>query len=197
MNTVWLTPLISAFIGWFTTWLAFKMLFYPKKPINILGLKIQGIFPKGRVQFAEKMGTLISKELISFDDIREKINNPALLDKAMPHVEARMDNFLKAKLDEHLPLVSMFIGKDTLANIKQGISTEIRNSLPELINKLSMEMEAEIDIAKIVTDKVNAYDSDKLENLLNAIMKKEFVYVEIICGVFGFVIGLLQMLFMR
>jgi uncharacterized membrane protein YheB (UPF0754 family) len=195
LNTIWLTPFISAFIGWFTTWLAFKMLFYPKKPINILGLKVQGIFPKGRGQFAEKMGALISKELISFDDIRAKINNPALLEKAMPHIEERMDNFLKTKLNEHLPLVSMFIGKDTLANIKQGISTEIKNSLPALIDKLSNEMEAELDIAKIVTDKVNAFDSDKLENLLNAIMKKEFVYVEIICGVFGFLIGLVQMLF--
>jgi uncharacterized membrane protein YheB (UPF0754 family) len=196
LNTIWLTPFISAFIGWFTTWLAFKMLFYPKKPIQILGFKVQGIFPKGRVQFAEKMGALISKELVSFEDIKTKINNPALLEKAMPHIEERMDLFLKTKLTEHMPLVSMFIGKDTLANIKHGIATEIKNSLPELIEKLTYEMEAELDIAKMVTDKVNAFDSDKLENLLNAIMKKEFVYVEIICGVFGFLIGLVQMAFL-
>ena len=33
-----LIPFISAFIGWFTNWIAIKMLFHPKEPKKILGI---------------------------------------------------------------------------------------------------------------------------------------------------------------
>jgi uncharacterized membrane protein YheB (UPF0754 family) len=49
-------------------------------------------------------------------------------------------------------------------------------------------------LEKIVTQKVSSFSSDKLEAILNDIMKKEFVFVEIIGGVLGFIIGLLQVL---
>ena len=62
-----LIPFISAFIGWFTNWIAIKMLFHPKEPMNILGIKIQGIFPKNQQKFAQKLGTLVATELLNFD----------------------------------------------------------------------------------------------------------------------------------
>ena len=51
-----ITVLLSTFTGWITTWIAIKMLFHPRKPIKILGLTIQGIFPKNQQQIAEKLG---------------------------------------------------------------------------------------------------------------------------------------------
>jgi uncharacterized membrane protein YheB (UPF0754 family) len=191
-----LFPIISAFIGWFTNWIAIKMLFHPKEPKKILFFTIQGIFPKRQLQFAQKLGQLVSNELISFQDIKNKFNNPALMDKAMPHINERLDEFFKKKLSEHLPLVSMFIGGDTIAKIKDGISAEIKESIPMMIEKVSNEMEAELDIEKMVTEKVSAFSSDKLEEILNAIMKKEFVFVEIIGGVLGFLIGVVQVILM-
>jgi uncharacterized membrane protein YheB (UPF0754 family) len=86
----------------------------------------------------------------------------------------------------------MFIGNDKIEKIKGSISDELRASLPIMIENVSIEMQKELDIEKIVTDKVSAFSSDKLEEILNAIMKKEFVFVEIIGGVLGFLIGILQ-----
>jgi uncharacterized membrane protein YheB (UPF0754 family) len=45
-----------------------------------------------------------------------------------------------------------------------------------------------------VTQKVAGFSSDKLEQILIAIMSKEFRFVEIIGGVLGFLIGLLQVI---
>jgi uncharacterized membrane protein YheB (UPF0754 family) len=187
-----LLPIISAFIGWFTNWIAIKMLFHPREPKKFFFITFQGIFPKRQQQFAEKLGQLVSKELISFEDIKSKLNNPAMIDKAMPHINQRLDEFLKTKLSEHIPLISMFIGNDKIEKIKGSISDELRASLPIMIENVSIEMQKELDIEKIVTDKVSAFSSDKLEEILNAIMKKEFVFVEIIGGVLGFLIGILQ-----
>ena len=84
MNSwIFLIPIISAFIGWFTNWIAIKMLFHPKEPKKILGITFHGIFPKRQRQFAEKLGILVSTELISFSEIEEKITNPENIKKLL------------------------------------------------------------------------------------------------------------------
>jgi Uncharacterized protein conserved in bacteria len=84
MNWLFLIiPVISAFIGWITNWIAIKMLFHPRKPVRVLGIPFQGIFPKRQRQFAEKLGKLVSNELLSYTDIEQKVTNPENLKKAV------------------------------------------------------------------------------------------------------------------
>jgi uncharacterized membrane protein YheB (UPF0754 family) len=187
-------PFISAFIGWFTNWIAIKMLFHPRLEKNILGFKLQGIFPKRQAQFAEKLGQLVSKELISFDDIASKINSPQTLEKLLPTIELHVNQFIDVKLKEEIPLLSMFITGNTLDNIKKGIVKEFEVLFPTLVGNMTNNISNEVNIEKIVTEKVQAFSSDKLEEILMAIMSKEFKFVEIIGAVLGFIIGLLQVL---
>jgi uncharacterized membrane protein YheB (UPF0754 family) len=191
---LFLIPIISAFIGWFTNWIAIKMLFHPRLPVKFLGITIQGIFPKRQQQFAEKLGALVSKELLSFEDIQQKISNPDNLKKVMPIVDTHIDNFLKVKLSETMPMISMFIGDKTIVQLKTVFMTELEGLFPILMNQYMGNLKKELDLEKIVTEKVAAFSSDKLEQVLVQIMSKEFKFVEIIGGILGFVIGLIQVL---
>jgi uncharacterized membrane protein YheB (UPF0754 family) len=56
------------------------------------------------------------------------------------------------------------------------------------------QLQNQLDLEKIVVDKVSSFSSDKLEKILNQIMSSEFRFVEIIGAVLGFIIGLLQVL---
>lgn len=187
-----LLPVISAFIGWFTNWIAIKMLFHPKEPKRILGITIQGIFPKRQQQFATKLGMTVANELLHFSEITEQIKDPAALAPLMPSIESHIDVFLKERLEQKIPMISMFVGEAMLLKIKQGLMEEIEAMLPEVIGQFADNLEQKIDIQKLVTDKVSRFSSDKIENLLVGIMSKEFKFVEIIGGVLGFLIGMLQ-----
>lgn len=192
--TIYLIPFISAFIGWFTNWIAVKMLFHPKNPVKFLGFTIQGIFPKRQKQFAGKLGALVARELIHFDEIAGKLKDPSQLKALTPTIEQHLDTFLQVKLKEKFPVISMFVGDGMLAKIKEGMIEEIEILLPEVISKYADSLSQKMDIEKMVTDKVANFSSDKLEEILVSIMNKEFRFVEIIGGVLGFVIGLLQIL---
>ncbi len=194
MNLIYLIPFISAFIGWFTNWIAIKMLFHPKEPKKILGITFHGIFPKRQKQFAEKLGKLVSNELLSFNDIEEKISNPANIAKLMPFVESHIDHFLRVKLAEQMPVISMFIGDKTINQLKEVFITELTELFPVIMKNYMNNLQEDLDLEKIVTQKVSGFSSDKLEQILNDIMSKEFRFVEIIGGVLGFLIGLLQVL---
>ena len=189
-----LIPLISAFIGWFTNWIAIKMLFHPREPKKILGLTFHGIFPKRQRQFAEKLGKLVSTELISFQEISNKITDKKNLEKLMPFVETKIDDFLRRKLSDVFPIISMFIGDSTINQLKTVFMQELESMFPELIGSYMKNLESQLDLEKIVTEKVYGFSSDKMEQILNQIMSKEFRFVEIIGGVLGLLIGIVQVL---
>lgn len=189
-----LIPLISAFIGWFTNWIAIKMLFHPKEPKIILGITFHGIFPKRQKIFAEKLGKLVSSELLSFSEIEQKITDPSNLESVMPFIEQKIDLFLRVKIAEVFPLISMFIGDSTINQLKSVFMDELNVLFPELIKKYMKHLESQLDLEKIVTEKVSHFSSDKMEEILNQIMASEFRFVEIIGGVLGLFIGIVQVL---
>lgn len=189
-----LIPLISAFIGWFTNWIAIKMLFHPREPKKVLGLTFHGIFPKRQRQFAEKLGKLVSEELLSFSDIEEKITHPGNIQKIMPLIEGHIDHFLREKLPKQMPVISMFIGDKTINELKTVFTAELETLFPVIMKNYMASLQQELDLEKIVVEKVAAFSSDKMEQVLNSIMSKEFRFVEIIGGVLGLLIGLLQVL---
>ena len=185
-------PVISGFIGWVTNWVAIKMLFHPRNPVNILGIRVQGIFPKRQQQFAEKLGRLVSNELLSFSDIEEKINKPENLQKILPQVETHIDHFLRVKLGESMPMISMFIGDKTIDKLKGIFMEELEILFPKMMKEYSASLKNQLDLEQIVTDKVKAFPSDKLEDILYQVMAKEFRFVELLGAVLGFLIGILQ-----
>jgi uncharacterized membrane protein YheB (UPF0754 family) len=189
-----LIPLISAFIGWVTNWVAIKMLFHPKHPKKILGVTFQGIFPKRQEAFAENLGRLVSSELLSFDDIAQKITNPAAIQAVSTQINQHFGIVLKTKINELFPMASMFIGDGTITKIQQAFETEIDTQLPVLMNNYVQNLQSELDLEQIVVSKVKAFSSDKLEDVLVQIMSKEFRFIEILGAVLGGIIGLIQVL---
>ena len=194
MSLIYLIPFISAFIGWFTNWVAIKMLFHPKEPVKILGITFIGIFPKRQAQFAEKLGKLVSAELLSFQDIEEKITNPSNMEALIPQIDAHIDHFLRVKLADRMPIISMFIGDQTIAQMKAVFMAELQELFPGLMKSYMNQLQSQLDLEKIVIEKVKGFSSDKLEQILNDIMSKEFRFIEILGGVLGFIIGIIQVL---
>ncbi|MCL6583108.1 MAG: DUF445 family protein [bacterium] len=52
-------PFISALIGWFTNYLAVRMIFHPYQPLGLGPLKIQGLVPKRREELAISIGKTV------------------------------------------------------------------------------------------------------------------------------------------
>ena len=188
-----ITILLSTFTGWVTTWIAIKMLFHPRKPVKILGISIQGIFPKNQRVIAEKLGQVVGKELLSFDEIEAKITSPDNLQKLRPDIEAHIDNFLRNKLNEVFPMAQL-MGEKTILQLKEAFLTELESLFPVLMKSYMNKLQHDLDLEKIVTEKVAGFSTGKLEDILNQITKKEFKFLEVIGGVFGFLIGLAQVL---
>ena len=97
-SLIWLLPILAALIGWITNYLAVKMLFHPRQAISIGSIQFQGVFPKRQKQLAVKLGTLVAEELLSMEQITNKIRENATSEASMDAIGKRIENSIKFSL---------------------------------------------------------------------------------------------------
>jgi len=189
-----ITIILSGFIGYGIIWFAIKMLFRPRHVVNIFGYKYQGIFPKNKSKIAQMLGHL-STELLPFADIEERITSNENLQKLKPEIERHIDDFLNKKLRDVFPILSKFIGEKTANQLKGAFMNELETMFPTLMNHYMLQLKNDLDLEKIVVEKVSGFSNQKLETILREMTKKEFQFLKIAGAVFGCLIGAVQIVF--
>lgn len=77
-------PVIGAVIGYFTNYLAVKMLFHPYHPVKVGRLVLPftpGIIPKRREHLARALGRVVGDELLTGDDVKKILLSPEMEEK--------------------------------------------------------------------------------------------------------------------
>lgn len=174
---IYFIPFISALIGWLTNKVALKMLFYPKKPI----LGIQGLIPKRKEKLAKKIGDVVEKELLSLDDLLQKIDK----EKIYSILREKIENVIEKKL----PFLHSLIPDE----VKEHIINEIIGNILFEIKKVD-DISEIVSISSVVENKINNFDIFKLETIIKEVGKREFISIEICGAILGFIIGIIQIL---
>lgn len=142
-------PLIGAGIGYITNWIAVKMMFRPLKPIKIGTFTLPftpGIIPKNKSRLAESIGTTISKDLLTEEDLK----NVLLSDTVKNEIRKNIINY-QEKLSEKdstlKDLICFYIEKENydraISNIESFLSNKIYNAAldADLANLISNQIE--------------------------------------------------------
>ena len=184
-------PLISALTGYITNYIAVRMLFHPRKELNILGLKIQGLIPKRRPQIASNIAETVESHLISHDDITKIIDSPELQAQAYVLLDKQVTVLLTEKLVAKNPMIGMVLKGQMLDSIKAMIMEELMQTLPKLTEAMMDYLENNLDFKQIVEEKIDEFDLEKFESIILRIAARELRSIEILGGALGFFIGLL------
>jgi len=191
--TLLFLPIIGAAIGWFTNYLAVKMLFRPKRPIRLAGLTIQGLIPRRREDLAQSVAEVVEQELLASDDVAQALESEAFRHRLADVLEDRLAQLLREKLADR-PLASQFLTDDVLTPIRRAVIREVMNAFPSAASVLRDALTEHLDVRQIVLEKVRELDLDTLEALVFRVARREFRYIELVGGVIGFVVGLAQLL---
>ncbi|MFO7153187.1 MAG: DUF445 family protein [Bacillota bacterium] len=187
-----LTPLIGAFIGWQTNVIAIRLIFWPLKPVKILGMEFQGLIPKRREEIARNIGEVLEKEIISSDDIVNRLT----ADEMKYQVMSRVGTIIEQKIDEKLVYLPGSF-RSVIANYLQDLVARNGEAVYEELKKdLARKLKENFKLGSMVEEKLNSLDLNQLEELIIRLSKKELKQIEILGGVLGFFIGLLQALFL-
>ena len=86
-------PVLGAFIGYLTNYVAIKMLFRPLKKWHVMGIRVPmtpGVIPSKRHMLAENIGEMVGKHLLTAHDVGEAINSDNFQHKLKNMIDARL-----------------------------------------------------------------------------------------------------------
>ncbi len=186
-----LIPVVSALIGWLTNYIAVKMIFRPRQEIRFLGFRIIGLLPKRKADLADKIADTVERELISYKDIRALAQGSDFHDRTGALIRTKIEEFIAAKVTSN-PLISMFLSSDMVDKFTDVLMEELQKNIPNVMDHIFESFEDKIDFRKIIKEKINAFDMERLEKIVYDISARELKSIEILGGVLGFVVGLAQ-----
>jgi len=101
------------------------------------------------------------------------------LEKIKPEIEKHVDDFLNHKLREMFLILSKFIGIKTTKELKAAFLIELETIFPVMINRYMVQLKSDIDLKKIVIEKVDGFSGKKRESILKQITKKELHFLKL------------------
>ena len=189
-----ITPILCAFIGWLTNYLAVKMLFHPREPKKFLFFTLQGIFPKRKKTLAHNLGDMIERELISHQDINNIVQDEAFKDKFKTIANNYIDRIIEEKVLKRFSMLAMLLNESMREKIKGMFSSEVDVLITNVLEMTATELRDKADFKELIRDRVERFSTEKLEEILFAILKKEFRFIEFIGAALGLLIGAVQSL---
>ncbi|ABY93330.1 DUF445 family protein [Thermoanaerobacter sp. CM-CNRG TB177] len=180
---------VGAAIGWLTNFVAVKMLFKPLKPVKIFGITLQGLIPKRKYEIAKSIGEIVERELLSFNDLWDRLLTEENRKFLLSNLDLKVKEVTENKLPSFLPKAI----KEMISNyIGDIINREVEVFLNSPSNEVVEIISTKLKISEIVEEKIKSFKLEKLEDVVIKIAHSELYMIEIMGGVLGFLIGVLQ-----
>lgn len=190
MPTLWTwiaIPAIGGLIGYVTNLIAVKMIFRPIRPVNILGIRVQGLVGRRQKDLAASIGRVVGSHLIGHEDVVkafEKIDLEAVLGDVLEQGLAPKIAQLRG-----LPLIGGFLTKERVDDIKASLVKGILERRATILEHLERAVEEGLDVADVVERKVADFSVERVESLILEVARRELRAIEVLGGVLGLVIG--------
>ncbi|MCR5718804.1 MAG: DUF445 family protein [Oscillospiraceae bacterium] len=160
-------PVVGAVIGYFTNYIAVKMLFFPRREIRILGHRLPftpGAIPKGKERLAKAAGDVVAGALLT----REDVEHMLLSDSVQQEITELVIQQTEKRPHEILC---------SAADVTEETYQEKREQLCDV---LSREILKSMDVKDFVREYGNAYLTEKTQNSMLKLILNEKRRQEII-----------------
>ena len=183
-------PVISAIVGWFTNFLAVKMMFYP---IEFIGIKPilgwQGLIPAKRREMAEIEVELVLGRLLSVEEIVDRLEPEAITQ----NIQRRLKQVVRKLVNDIMQEIAPNAWAALPVQGKNLVYTRIEMDIPNVVRKTMSDFKHNVteilDIKELVVKQLVDHPELINEIFLKA-GAKEFPFIERSGFYFGFLFGL-------
>ncbi len=187
-----LVPLLAGFIGWVTNMVAVRLLFWPLRPVGLPGMpwKLQGVIPRRQAEIARNVGEVVENLLLRPQELVASLNGASYQQEA----ELALSHYVAERIERG-------IGRFLPAGLRAAVTDyaretarrEAADAVRMLVSRLQERLSGELNVGPIVARRVAKLDPADFEALLLRVIGRELRWLEVLGGVMGFLIGLVQL----
>ena len=181
---------VGGLIGWMTNVIAIKLLFRPLLLVRVplTNFHIIGLIPKRRLDIARNIGQTVHNELISMDEIGERL----LTDENRAWMTAEIKGKIASVIDDKMSILPSGLKMMAMGMLGDVVDREIAVFIDEKSGELVKKAGENVNIGEMVEEKINQFELEKIEEIILSVAKSELKHIEVLGGVLGAAIGLFQ-----
>ncbi len=211
-------PLLGAFIGYITNWLAIKMLFRPYEEKYIFNIKIPftpGLIPKRRKEIAEAIAKTVEEHILPAEKLKQLFEESNYKIRLHKRVELVIDELIDTTIEDMKKTIKegISVGKFTikgtliitaldkvidkaLEKVKEKLKKRIKEKATVIIEEHIEEelpiMLAQLNIRQMVIDTFMELDIETLEKIVVGFSENQLKHITYTGAVLGAFIGFIE-----
>lgn len=184
-------PVFGAAIGWFTDWLAIKLVFFPRERRKVLGVfALQGVFQRRRDEVAKQYAEVVAREVMTV---------PNLVDGVLHGLRAaRLQQMIRETvseaIEEQSALARPLVGATRFAELKKTAADRAIRYLPTTMLTAERYATEALDIRDTIATKMRRLTRIEYEGLLRPAFRQDEWKLIAVGAAIGAIIGELQVL---
>ncbi len=191
-------PIFGLFTGWFTDWLALKMVFNPKYPTKYMGFfEWQGLFLKHRSAVSAEYGRLIASEIVTPHNILDAILRGPLSDRLFTMVQKQVQKVIDEQAGVVKPIVVFAVGSGKYQEMKRLVAQEIMKILPDTLKHVEGYAKDAMDLENMLASKMTELTIEEFEGLLHPAFQQDEWILIAVGAALGGLVGELQVIVME
>lgn len=155
-------PVVGAVIGYFTNYIAVKMLFHPRNPVSVGGYTLPftpGIIPKRKKDLAKAVGRAVEEELFGEQEVKSILLADETCRVITEGLYSQLEKLMNSDRSVQDLLCSM-TGPEAYEEKKEALEGILTDKIVEGI--------VGMDMGQVITDKGTEFISEKMNNPLLA-----------------------------
>jgi uncharacterized membrane protein YheB (UPF0754 family) len=190
-------PITCSFVGWVTNYMAVKMIFHPMEFWGIGKLGWKGIIPNHAIKMSGLITKVLTEKLVRPQELYARINPDDLLLLIRDLIDRKAEEIVRDVIQAQNPTLWKLIP----SGLRISIEEEVRNVIPQQVRDVyesfGKDLDSLLDFDSIVRGSLSGRNTIYLIEMFQRCGGPEFAFIIRSGAYFGFLIGLIQLLFIN
>jgi uncharacterized membrane protein YheB (UPF0754 family) len=192
----WTVPIVGVLVGYYTNWLALKMIFRPLREKKILGLvKYQGLFLKRQKEVSKEYADIVANKILSPHQVLENFIYGRAAEAFFGVIQSNVIRALAKLEGVAQPILSFAVGSERYEALKELIIHRINEAVPKYATKVEGYLGQAMDLERTLYERLSNLPPEDFEELLRTAFQEDEWILIMVGSALGFGVGLVQMLF--
>ncbi len=189
----WILPAAGFCVGYLTNWIAIRLVFAPREPVQIGRVTVQGLFHKRQNEVAEAFGRTVATRVLNADNIVTTVMEGDGATRMNEIVEQRISALI-AKYEAH-PMAKLVLPEEKRPALRMELLERIKTEWPKPGGFFHTFAGESVDLQGELERRMKALDRESYEGVLRPAFQQDEWKLIAAGAVLGTIAGVLQLVY--
>ena len=189
----WLLPVCGFIVGWFTNYLALKVIFRPIQPKKVCGkFHLQGLFLKRQNEVSETFARVNCVELLDTETMWNFILHGSNKSKFQALLRAHSIVFTEKLIGGLRPFALAAMGTEGFAKMKEDVAEKVIEEVGGILPLTYDYTTKALNLEERIKRGMQGLPPDQFEAVLHPVFEEDEMKLILLGGFLGMVVGVIQ-----